>query len=317
VRRKAAIPKEERLVRLRALGYRVSWRRPFERSVDREQLRRRVLASTGLWFLLGGLLAALGFAAVLLVTFAVLLVVGVTAGGLWLLRRYRVQQGLRAALLSIERAFRQLKARLGDLSVRQHLQGFATRVRKMVTVASHRAGVLLARGGRSYATAVGRLRARTTQVLRTGGRLASSPSTREPAAVDRQHQALRLNELGAQLRRRGNHELAAEHHRAALAIVRDLGDRRAEALTLNNLALALAHTGGVATALQHFEQSLVVLRELGDEEHEGRVIANVGFVHRRQGRSEEAENLLHAALDKLPPESSAYREVEKQLRRAS
>ena len=98
--------------------------------------------------------------------------------------------------------------------------------------------------------------------------------------------------------------------------MRDLGDRRAEALTLNNLALALAHTG-VPTALQHFEQSLVVLRELGDEEHEGQVIANLGFVHRREGRSDEAETLLNQALGKLPPGSSAYRHVEEQLRRAS
>jgi tetratricopeptide (TPR) repeat protein len=284
--------------------------------VDREQLRRRVFAFTGLWFLLGGLLAALGFGAVLLLTFAMLLVGGVMAGGLWLLRRYDVQQRLRAVLLSIQRSFRQLKDRLDDLGLQQHLHGFPTRVPKMATVASDRTRLFLARGGRSYATAVAWLRAHTSHVLRTGGRLPSSPFTREPIAVDRQHQALRLNELGAQLRRRGNHELAAEQHRAALAIVRDLGDRRAEALTLNNLALALAHTSA-ASALQHFEQSLVVLRELGDEEHEGRVIANLGFVRRRQGRSEEAENLLHEALDKLPRGSSAYRQVEEQLRRAS
>jgi tetratricopeptide (TPR) repeat protein len=303
-------------VRLRAFGYPVSWRRPFERSVDREQLPQRVLAFTGLWFLLAGWLAALGFAAVALVSFAVLVVVSTTAGGVWLLRRYRVHHGLRTALLSIERAFRQLGARLDDLGVQQHLQGFAARARKMATVASHRANVLLARGRRRYATAVGRLRARATQVFRAGRAQFSSPPAREPAALDRRHQALRLNELGAELRRSGNYKLAAEQHRAALAIVRDVGDRRAEALTLNNLALALAHTGD-ATALQHFEQSLVVLRELGDEEHEGRVIANLGFVHRRQGRSEEAENLLHAALDKLPPDSSAYHQVEKQLSRAS
>jgi tetratricopeptide (TPR) repeat protein len=105
--------------------------------------------------------------------------------------------------------------------------------------------------------------------------------------------------------------------RAALAIVRDLGDRRAEALTLNNLALALVHTGSVSVAVQHFEQALDVLRELGDVEHEGQVIANVGFVRLRQGRDEDAESLLHAALDKLPPESSAYHRVEAQLRRAS
>ena len=300
-------------MRLRALGYSVSW---FERSMDREQLRQRILAFTGLWFLLGGLLAALGFGAVLLLSFAILLVGGATAGGLWLLRRYGAHQRVRTLLLSIERRFRQLKARLDHLGFQQHLQRFATRVPKMATAASDRTRFFLARGRRSYATVVARLRARTSNVLRTAGTLPSSPFPREPVAVDRQHEALRLNELGAQLRRRGDHELAAEQHRAALAIVRDLGDRRAEALTLINLALALAHTG-VATALQHFEQSLVVLRELGDEEHEGRVIANLGFVHRRQGRSEEAKTLLHEALDKLAPGSSAYRHVEEQLRRAS
>jgi hypothetical protein len=47
------------------------------------------------------------------------------------------------------------------------------------------------------------------------------------------------------------------------------------------------------------------------------VIANLAVVRRRQGRDEDAESLLHAALDKLPPESSAYRQVEEQLRRAS
>jgi len=69
--------------------------------------------------------------------------------------------------------------------------------------------------------------------------------------------------------------------------------------------------------VQHFEQSLAILQELGDEELEGQVIANLGFLRRRQGRDEDAESLLHAALDKLPPESSAYRQVEEQLRRAS
>jgi hypothetical protein len=61
----------------------------------------------------------------------------------------------------------------------------------------------------------------------------------------------------------------------------------------------------------------VLLQELGDKEHEGQVIANLGFVRRRQGRAEDAESLLSAALAKLPPGSSAYRQVEEQLRRAS
>ena len=126
-----------------------------------------------------------------------------------------------------------------------------------------------------------------------------------------------MNTLGAQLRREGKHERAAAQHRAALAIVRDLGDERTEALTLNNLALAVAHTDGVDAAVQHFEQALVVLRQLGDDEHEGHVIANLGFIHKSHGRGEEAEGFLHAALDKLPADSRAYRKVEEQLRQAS
>ena len=296
-------------MRLRALGYPMSWRRPFERSVDPERLRRRVLAFTGLWFLLAGLLAALGFGAVLLLTLTIVLIGAGTAGAVWLLHRYGVREQLGVVLRSIRSLARQLKARLDHLGLQRRLQRFAARVSKLAALASDRARAVLAR-------VMSRSRAWASDVLQTGVVLPSAPVMREPVAVDPQQQALRLNELGAQLRREGNHELAAEQHRAALAIVRDLGDRRAEALTLNNLALALSHTG-VPTALQHFEQSLVVLRELGDEEHEGQVIANLGFVHRRQGRSEEAETLLHEALDKLPPGSSAYRHVEEQLRRAS
>ena len=259
-------------------------RRRFDQTADEARLRRRILVFTGMWFLLAGMLAALGLVAVLLVSFALVLIGGALVGGAWLLRRYPVRLRLESALGSIARASRDQRARLGELGLRQRLRRFANR----------------------FAPAAGQLRARASETFRT-----------EPVAIDRQSQALRLNELGAQLRREGKYEEAAEQHRAALAIVRELGDRQAEALTLNNLALALVHCGGVAVAVQHFEQSLDVLRELGDAEHEGRVIANLAVVRRRQGRDEDAESLLHAALDKLPPESPAYRQVEEQLRRAS
>lgn len=140
----------------------------------------------------------------------------------------------------------------------------------------------------------------------------------KPAEEDPRRQARWLNRLGLQLRRQREYEQAAARHRAALAIVRELGDEQAEAMTLNNLALALVHTdGGVPAAVKDFEQALDLLRGLGDEEHEGQVIANLASVRRRQGRDEDAETLLNAALDKLPPESEAYRQVEEQLRRAS
>jgi tetratricopeptide (TPR) repeat protein len=266
--------------------------RSIERSVDREQLRRRVLAFGGIWFLLAGFLAALGFGVLLLASLALVLVGGVVVGGLWLVSRYRVGRAFRAGAASIERASRAGvssvgrasrggKARLGELGLRERLHDSANGV-------SRRAHALV------------------------------ENHQRKPVADDRGGRAHRLNELGAHLRREGDHEGAVVQHRAALAIVRDQGDRRAEALTLNNLALALVHTsGGVPVAVQHFEQSLYLLRELGDEELEGQVIANLAFVRRRQGRDDDAEILLHAALDKLPPESSAYRQVEEQLRRAS
>lgn len=277
----------------------VSLRRRIERSLDLERLRPRVLAVAGLWFLLTGMLAALGFVWILLVSFALVLVGGLLAVGLWLQRRYDGREALRAALRSTLRACRQLKARLVELGLQQRLQRFAS-------LASYRGHGFLAGVQRSSARVVDRVRAGTLEIRR-----------KEPAAADLHRQARRLNQLGTQLRREGKHEQAAEQHRAALTIVHELGDLRAEALTINNLALALVHTGSVAVAVQHFEQALDVLRRLGDEEHEGRVIANLGFVRRRQGRDEDAASLLHAALDKLPPESAAYRQVEEQLRRAS
>ena len=141
-------------MRLRALGNPMSWRRPFDGSVDRERLRRRLLVFTGLWFLMGGLLAALGFGVVLRLTFAIVVVGGGTAGGLWLLRRYEARQRLRAVLLSIKSLSRHLKARLDDLGLQQHARGFVRRVPKMAAVASDQTRLVLARGGRSSSTAV-------------------------------------------------------------------------------------------------------------------------------------------------------------------
>jgi tetratricopeptide (TPR) repeat protein len=88
-------------------------------------------------------------------------------------------------------------------------------------------------------------------------------------------------------------------------------------MTLNNLGLALANTGAEQAAVQYLEQAVDVLRELGDEEHEGQAIANLGLVYRRQGQGDEAAILFQEALEKLPPASPAYRQVEEELRRAS
>jgi tetratricopeptide (TPR) repeat protein len=130
------------------------------------------------------------------------------------------------------------------------------------------------------------------------------------ARDDPERRAARLNERGRQLRREGDPAEAAEQHRAALVIVKELGDRQGEALTRNQLGLALARCGAGDAAVEQLQYALLILRALGDEEHEARVIANLGFVQRRRGHREAAAVLLHEALDKLPPESPAYRRVE-------
>ena len=307
------------------------------------QLRRRLLAFAGLWFVLSGLLAALGFIDFVLVAYGVAILFAVLIGAVWLLHGFRVPQRLWSGLVATGRGARDLdrwiadlrlgarakrriaglrlgaraKRRIAGLDLRARSRRLGTGAGNLATTTAQRAPGLVERGGRTYATVVYRSRARTAEVLRTGTERLSALTGRTMRPVDPRVQALRLNERGAELRRVGRHEEAAEHHRAALAIVRDLGDRQAEALTLNNLALALMNGGALPAAVQHFEEALAVLRELGDEEYEGRVIANLGVVHVRQGHSEEAVGLLHEALDKLPPESPAYRQVEEQLRRAS
>jgi tetratricopeptide (TPR) repeat protein len=285
---------------------------------DQERLSRRLLALTGLWFLLGGLLLALSLVVVALVAFALLLLVNLAIAGIWLLRRFRIGDGLRALLTSAAHALQGLgRRRPPALGVRRRAQGLGIRARESAAGAPARATGFLASALRRYAITVYWLRNRTSQLFSVAARLTASLPRSKARPVATKRQALRLNERGAELRRRGDHVRAVQQHRVALAIARDLGDDHAEALTLNSLALALAQSGAESEAVQHLEQALVVLRELGDDKHEARVIANLGMVHRRQGHSEEAVSLLHEALDRLPPESSAYRQVEEELSRAS
>jgi tetratricopeptide (TPR) repeat protein len=318
---------------------------------ERDHVGSRLLAFAGVWLLLCGLAAALSFVVVAVVATGVLLALGLAAAAVLLLLRLEPARrlhtvvalaaaGTRAAavlLLRLEPARRLRRllafAAAGTRAATQRVQGVRVRGRvprprldiqeasarahERASVLHERANVLATRGLRAYTFAFYRLQLRTYRALLAATRLANSVPRIELRRVAGSGQAVRLNELGAELRRRGDHKGAAEQHRVALAIARDLGDEEAEAMTLNNLALALAQGGAEEEAVEHLELARFVLKELGDEEHEAQVIANLGMVHRRQGHSEEAVSLLHEALDKLPPESSAYRRVEEELRRAS
>jgi tetratricopeptide (TPR) repeat protein len=293
------------------------WRLFLADSADGRRLRRRAAATAAMACFILVLLVALNLAEIVL-----LVLVTAAAGGalvaFWTLaRRYRSH---------IMRMFRfaTAHARAGAASV----AAVATRVPSWTVAATSRtvartrksleSRLPRARNGWSRARAATsrRLAATATDAQRRAV-LATSrvtgPSTPQP--IDLQREALSVNAAGTRLRREGSYAEAAEQHRVALKLFRDLGDRRSEALTLNNLALALDRTGDLA-ALQLFEEAATILGELGDEQHEGQVIANLAMAFRRRGHQEESAEVLELALEKLSPESSAYRQVE-ELRRAS
>ena len=176
----------------------------------------------------------------------------------------------------------------------------------------HAAGAVQSAAG-SVQSAAGTAARRPVDGLRTR----KTERKTEKRQRDRGKEAGRLNARGVELRRKGDATAAVEAHRAALEIAHSAGDPSTEAMTLNNLALALAHTGDERAAIDHFDASVTLLREINDEHHEGQVLANLGFLHGRSGRQEQAVYCLEAALDRLEPDSRAFRHVQEQLRRAS
>jgi tetratricopeptide (TPR) repeat protein len=270
------------------------WYSLCERSPAAKRHRERLGAAGGLAFLTAGFLAAVGLGGL------VEIVLGAAA----------VVLALAAAIVAAPHARQALSA------------SFRTGWIHEVTVRGSGAlRVVTKASGAAYA----RSRSATRRAVRIGmspGALRSSVGARRSpyvadVSVDLRGEALRLNTAGVRLRRDGSTTEAAAHHRAALTILRELGDDRSVALTLNNLALALSRDGDDAVAVGLFQRAAAILAELGDVQHEGEVIANLGLAHRRHGRGEEADNVLQLALRKLAPASNAYRTVEAELRRAS
>jgi len=306
------------------------------------RLRRRVAAIGAMVVFLLALLAAVGFIRIALIVVAVagvgavlallLLVLGgskdrLGESGSAALRRTRsigasfagatargtsrlARSGSNAVVVTRQSATARLPELRNGYSRAQSAAG--RHVAAATSQTHHGFGRLQAAAGRQLAAA--RTQAQSHVRAATAVVQAREPwATPMPAARDKE--ALRANASGAQLRRDGAYAEAAEQHRAALAIFRELGDRRSEALTLNNLALALDRAGDPG-ALDLFEESAGILADLGEKQQEGEVIANLALAFRRRGSEERSAEVLELALEKLNPESQAYRKVE-ELRRAS
>jgi tetratricopeptide (TPR) repeat protein len=266
------------------------------------RLRRRAAALTGMATFPLMLLAIVGLVQVVLVVVGLAALCMGSIGGVLLARRHseqlvRLRGGVsgRAKVLRASLAATSARALATCIRAATRFGASAQKSwRHLMTVTTHASGNV--RVGTSLLEGHGPARPKRTPIVR-------------------HREALRANAAGVQLRRDGAYEQAAEQHRLALALFRDLGDRRSEALTLNNLALALDRSDDIA-ALDLFEEAATILGELGDEQHEGQVIANLALAFRRRGRAEQSAQVFDDALGKLSPESQEYRTVER-LRRAS
>jgi tetratricopeptide (TPR) repeat protein len=123
--------------------------------------------------------------------------------------------------------------------------------------------------------------------------------------------------LGGALRRAGRPEHAATLHEAASLIFGRVGNTHAEALATNSVGVALAEAGNQEAAVEHFEQARALVRALDDDEWEGKILANLSLAKQRAGQDDDAVSLLHRALEKLSPDTDAYRRVEERLKEAS
>ena len=251
------------------------------------RLRQRVMAASALSLLLLGLLVAAGRGRLVLLAFLIVLAVAAVAATVVLVRRAR--------------------PRVPEL--RNRAASEAGSLARAI-------GVMMALAGRRAHTGLDRARAVARRLPHRVAAAARPLRRSPPSLAERQQEALRLNARGTGYRRSGDYHSAVESHRAALAILRDVGDRRGEALTLNSLALALAEAGLDGVALANFATARAILREIEDGEREGQVVANLGFVHVRRGRRQEAAECLREALEKLSAGSQEYRRVEAELRRA-
>jgi tetratricopeptide (TPR) repeat protein len=307
----------------------------FERTSEGARARRRVAALAGWALLTGAFLAAIGSAKVALAVIA-LLGGALVAATIVSARRRRRRAHSVSHTVSVPGLAPEWPLRAGAAPVHTRptaaarIVSTARRVRPYLDAAraGARAGAIALGLGAKHL--VGELlwlptalRQATTstqaalqQVPRRARVVEPEPAAEPtPANGDDLRQALRLNALGADLRREGQPERAVECHRAALEIMEDLGDARGVALTQNNIALALERAGAEDEAVEHFEEAIAILRELDDEEREGQVIANLGVTLLRRGRREEGVELLTESLGKLEPDSQARLRVERQLLR--
>jgi tetratricopeptide (TPR) repeat protein len=105
-----------------------------------------------------------------------------------------------------------------------------------------------------------------------------------------------VHRLGNAYLRLGRHELAADHFRQALQLLRQTGDRAGLVRALNNLGVLEFRLGRAQSAVINYEQALALCRETGDVFSEAKILGNLGDAEELQGRNQQAAIYLKQAL---------------------
>jgi tetratricopeptide (TPR) repeat protein len=81
----------------------------------------------------------------------------------------------------------------------------------------------------------------------------------------------------------GQYEQAADHHRQALTLARQIGDRDDEARALNNLGDLYRRTGRYEQAVDHHRLALSRYQDLGDPHGQAKALNGLGEIARAVG----------------------------------
>jgi tetratricopeptide (TPR) repeat protein len=95
----------------------------------------------------------------------------------------------------------------------------------------------------------------------------------------------------------GDHDEAADLHRQALAISREIGYRFTEALALTGLGVVRRRAGDRDEAADLLRQALAMQQELGDRRGEAEALNEIGAMLLENGTLDDAEAMFTAALD--------------------
>lgn len=207
---------------------------------EQDVLRRRAFAFAGMWFLVNGLLTALGLIVVVLLGNLLVLVSALALGGVRLLRRLR----LPAARLP---AFRMPAVRLPA-------PRFPALRMPAVRLPTVRVQLPAPDPGRRAR----RLNAHGTQLRRSGDFAGAAAQHREALellrSLDDPHaEAMTLNNLALALAKSGDDDTAVQHFEEARSVLRTLGDDEHEGQVIANLGLVHRSHGRreEATGLLH------------------------------------------------------------------